>query len=52
MVIGMRLRRMCRRAGLLHDALREQLGLELRPVKNVPMDVVVIDRAKKVPTEN
>jgi uncharacterized protein (TIGR03435 family) len=37
---------------LLRDALREQLGLELKPVKNVPVDVVVIDSANKVPTEN
>jgi uncharacterized protein (TIGR03435 family) len=37
---------------LLRDALREQLGLELRPVKNIPVDVVVIDSATKVPTEN
>jgi uncharacterized protein (TIGR03435 family) len=37
---------------LLRDALREQLGLELRPVKNVPVDVVIIDSANKVPTEN
>jgi uncharacterized protein (TIGR03435 family) len=37
---------------LLRDALREQLGLELRPVKNVPLDVVVLDSANKVPTEN
>jgi uncharacterized protein (TIGR03435 family) len=37
---------------LLRDALREQLGLELRPVKNVPVEVVVIDSANKVPTEN
>jgi uncharacterized protein (TIGR03435 family) len=37
---------------LLRDALREQLGLELRPVKNVSIDVVVIDSANKVPTEN
>ena len=36
----------------LRDALREQLGLELRPVKNVPIDVVVVDSANKVPTEN
>jgi uncharacterized protein (TIGR03435 family) len=36
----------------LRDALREQLGLELRPVKNVPVDVVVVDSANKVPTEN
>jgi uncharacterized protein (TIGR03435 family) len=37
---------------ILRDALREQLGLELRPVKNVPVDVVIIDSANKVPTEN
>ena len=37
---------------LLRDALREQLGLELRPVKNVPVDVVVIDSANREPTEN
>jgi len=36
----------------LRDALREQLGLELRPVKNVPVDVVVVDSANRVPTEN
>jgi len=37
---------------LLRDALREQLGLELKPVKNIPIDVVVIDSANKEPTEN
>lgn len=37
---------------LLRDALREQLGLELRPVKNVPVDVVVIDSSRREPTEN
>ena len=37
---------------LLRDALKEELGLELRPVKNVPVDVVIIDSAEKVPTEN
>lgn len=37
---------------LLRDALREQLGLELRPVKNVPVDVVIIDSANREPTEN
>ncbi len=37
---------------LLRDALREQLGLELRPVKNVSVDVVIIDSANKVPTAN
>jgi uncharacterized protein (TIGR03435 family) len=36
----------------LRDALREQLGLELKPVKNIPIDVVVIDSANKEPTEN
>jgi uncharacterized protein (TIGR03435 family) len=37
---------------LLRDAVREQLGLELRPVKNVAVDVVVLDSAKKEPTDN
>jgi uncharacterized protein (TIGR03435 family) len=37
---------------LLRDALREELGLELKQVKNVPVDVVVIDSANKVPTKN
>lgn len=37
---------------LMRDALREQLGLELRPVKNLPIDVIVIDSANKQPTEN
>lgn len=37
---------------MLRDAVREQLGLELRPVKNVPIDVVVLDSATKQPTEN
>jgi uncharacterized protein (TIGR03435 family) len=37
---------------LLRDALREQLGLELRPVNNVPIDVVVVGSAKREPTEN
>ena len=37
---------------LLHEALKEQLGLELRPVKNVPVDVVIIDSANREPTEN
>jgi uncharacterized protein (TIGR03435 family) len=37
---------------MLRDALREQLGLELRPVKNVSVDVVVVDSANKEPTEN
>jgi uncharacterized protein (TIGR03435 family) len=37
---------------LLRDALKEQLGLEVRPVKNVALDVVVLDSASKEPTEN
>ena len=37
---------------LLRDALQKQLGLALRPVKNVPVDVLVIDSANKQPTEN
>ncbi len=37
---------------LLRDALREQLGLELRPVKNIAVDVVIVDSAKKEPTAN
>ena len=37
---------------LLRDALREQLGLELRPSKSIAVDVVIVDSAKKVPTEN
>jgi uncharacterized protein (TIGR03435 family) len=37
---------------LLHQALKEQLGLEVIPVKNVPIDVVVLDSANKQPTEN
>jgi uncharacterized protein (TIGR03435 family) len=33
------------------EALREQLGLELRQKKG-PVDILVIDHAEKVPTEN
>ncbi|HWB32469.1 MAG TPA: TIGR03435 family protein [Acidobacteriaceae bacterium] len=36
----------------LPDALREQLGLELRPIKRIPVDVIVIDSANKEPTDN
>jgi uncharacterized protein (TIGR03435 family) len=37
---------------LLREALLEQLGLKLEPVKNVTLDVIVIDSANKQPTEN
>jgi uncharacterized protein (TIGR03435 family) len=37
---------------LLRDALRIQLGLELQPLKDVSVEVVVIDSARKKPTEN
>jgi uncharacterized protein (TIGR03435 family) len=37
---------------LLPNALEEQVGLNLQPVKNGPVDVVVIDNAKREPTEN
>lgn len=37
---------------LLRDALLEQLGLELRSVKHVSVDVVVLDSANKKPAEN
>ncbi len=33
-------------------AIEKQLGLRLRKVKEVPVDVVVVDHAEKVPTEN
>jgi uncharacterized protein (TIGR03435 family) len=36
----------------LPNALEQQLGLKLRPVKNVPVDVVVLDSAKREPTDN
>ena len=37
---------------ILLDALQKQLGLKVQRVKNVPVDVVIIDSANKVPTEN
>jgi uncharacterized protein (TIGR03435 family) len=37
---------------LLRDALKEQLGLRLQPVKDVSIDVVVVDSANREPTEN
>jgi len=36
----------------LRDALPSQLGLKLQSVKDVRVEVVVLDRAKKEPTEN
>ncbi|HEV2619377.1 MAG TPA: TIGR03435 family protein [Acidobacteriaceae bacterium] len=36
----------------LPDALVQQLGLKLKPVKNIPVDVVVLDSANRQPTEN
>jgi uncharacterized protein (TIGR03435 family) len=37
---------------LLRDALQIQLGLKLQPVKDVSVEVVVLDNARKEPTEN
>ena len=36
----------------LWDAIQKQLGLKLEQVKNVPVEVVVLERANKDPTEN
>ncbi len=38
-------------APMLIDALREQLGLQLKPVKTM-LDALVIDHVEKIPTEN
>ena len=37
---------------LLRDALQEQLSLKLEPIKSVPVNVVVVDSARREPTEN
>jgi uncharacterized protein (TIGR03435 family) len=37
---------------LLRDALQIQLGLKVQPVKDVLVEVVVLDSARKEPTEN
>jgi uncharacterized protein (TIGR03435 family) len=36
----------------LAAALEKQLGLTLKKVKDVPVDMIVVDRADKIPTEN
>jgi uncharacterized protein (TIGR03435 family) len=36
----------------LLNALEKQLGLKLVKTRNVPVDIIVIDHADKVPTEN
>ena len=36
----------------LREALQQQLGLKLEPVKAIPVDVLVLDKANKEPTGN
>jgi uncharacterized protein (TIGR03435 family) len=36
----------------IFTALEKQLGLRLEKVRDVPVDVIVVDRVDKVPTEN
>ncbi|MGO9618493.1 MAG: TIGR03435 family protein [Bryobacteraceae bacterium] len=36
----------------IFTAVERQLGLKLEKVKDIPVDVVVIDHLDKVPTEN
>jgi uncharacterized protein (TIGR03435 family) len=34
------------------DAVREQLGLKLQKVKDVSVDVLIVDRSDRIPTDN
>ncbi|HWF11382.1 MAG TPA: TIGR03435 family protein [Bryobacteraceae bacterium] len=36
----------------IFTALRKQLGLKLNKVKDVPLDMIVVDHAEKIPTAN
>jgi uncharacterized protein (TIGR03435 family) len=36
----------------IFTALRKQLGLKLNKVRDVPLDVIVVDRVEKIPTAN